>query len=231
MIEFSTPVTEAQRAFLAGDKAVLSQTKGGRELWQNRVKKATEAYKEAKANYTDFDLDGMPVDEDRTTGLAPGFPDWPTYRDNFLLDWINNRTVVSEEEADAIFEREAAAALGEIEADGEDLDALPPVDEDEAPASIVEAEAEAEAEPVEADAEPEVEVEAEAESEPVHVERTAKKKPGRPPRKDSASAKARGIIERYRAREWSRKEILEKLQSQLGMGPAYAATLYQKFAK
>jgi succinate dehydrogenase flavin-adding protein (antitoxin of CptAB toxin-antitoxin module) len=45
----------------------------------------------------------------------------------------------------------------------------------------------------------------------------------------SKAEKARGIIAKFgpRGRKWERKDILEKLVSQLGVGPAYASSLYQ----
>jgi hypothetical protein len=63
-------------------------------------------------------------------------------------------------------------------------------------------------------------------SKPALKKVAAKKKGG------NTSAKAQTIVERYAARKWSRKDIIEKLVSQIdGLGTAYASTLYQKFAK
>jgi hypothetical protein len=152
-----------------------------------------------------------------------GFPDWPTYRDNFIMDWIANRTVVTAEEADIMFDRDVDQALQVIEqaevaeTQATIAEALPPVVE--APVVVVakkksyaKAKKKAGAKTVKAKA---------------PKKAAAKKKSSA---KGSASAKAQIIIEKYAAKGWARKDILAKLQSQLDMGAAYAATLYQKFA-
>lgn len=216
-IEFSSPVSEGQRAFLAADKEKLAASKGGTQLWQHRVKKATEAYAEAKAIYTDVDFGGTPVDEDRTTGFAPGFPDWPTYRDNFLLDWIANRTVMSEEEADALFDREAEAALNTL--DGEPTVDITPRPRPEGGLKPVIAAA-----AIKAKAKTVSNTKANKIVKAKIVKANVKKFV-------SNSDKAFVIITRYQGRGWTRKRIIEKLCAQLDMGAAYASTLYQKFAK
>lgn len=253
MIEFSTPITPERQALLAANRAELCRV--GREgkkinpsnwlIWQNRVKSAGEAYKIAKTAYTDVDFEGMPKDADEVvSGIDPLFPDWPTYRDNFILDWLSNRIVVTEKEAEAMFDETAAAALAALE--GTEA-AIVPTD------TIVPTETVATPAPVET----EVVVVAKRRGRPPGVKKTAavvapvvkakksyyvpvgkrkakktkaKKVAKAKSNRGSASAKAQTLIERYVAKDWSRKDIIAKLQSQLDMGAAYAATLYQKFA-
>jgi hypothetical protein len=247
MVEFNTPISDGQRTFLADNKADLCKTEGGKSIWQNRVKKASEAYNELKGIHGAHELHTLvpKTSEDEGDDADLTFPDWPTFRDNFILDWIGSRTVVTEQEADMIFERTAEEALAVIE-QGEQITADA---ESDGPPYTTQTPQEMAQENLQKHL---AEQKGVTETPPV-----ATKRRGRPPgaskkstvtkltrskpstrkvaakksgAKSSASAKAQGIIEKYASRDWSRKDIIGKLQAQLGMGAAYASTLYQKFA-
>lgn len=230
MVDFARVITDEDKAFLASNREDLLETaqgrEKGREIWQNRVKKASEAHVELKALHTEYDE----VDET--------FPDWQTFRDNFILDWIANRTIVTEEEAEMIFETTADEALAVIET----------AEQNDSPRTIsVLVASSTSVEPgvvlTAVDAEPAVAVAPKRRGRPpgagkkaVVVKAAAKKSStkkkvaAKKSSGGSASAKAQVLIEKYASRDWSRKDIILKLQSQLDMGAAYASTLYQKFA-
>jgi hypothetical protein len=248
MNEFSTPITDEQRSFLFANKNELLKRNadgtqrvnskgdpikddaGGSAIWQNRIKMASEAYQELKSIEGEYDLTAVAIkgNEDDDGDVVESFTDWATFRDNFILDWIGSRTVVNEKEADMIFERTADEALALIE-------------QTEAASGSEEAAglaAETANEPAPAPA-PRKRKTLRENVRPlrksvVKSKKTApKKKKAAAAKKKSggtASAKAQVIIEKYAAKDWSRKEIIQKLQDQLGMGAAYASTLYQKFA-
>lgn len=255
MNEFSSPIAPDQIAFLTANKAELIRTDSGKAIWQNRVKMASEAYQILKGISADVSVASIECEplvptEDEAEAQevvdADEFPSWPTFRDNFLLDWIGSRIVVTDKEADMIFERTAEEALAAIE-QAEQNDSETTII-DSTPSSVL------------TDT-----------SKPLIVtigDVPAVKRRGRPPGKKvpgstsylpittktlaklkaktarkkyaakakksvargSASAKAQTIIEKYGARDWSRKDIIAKLQTQLEMGAAYASTLYQKYA-
>ncbi len=225
MNEFSTPISQDQKDFLATNKAELVTTEGGKAIWQNRIKMASEAYQIAKTIHADHVVDslcdatGDSVEEstETTDTVVETFPDWPTYRDNFILDWISNRTIVTEEEANAMFNVEVENALQEI---------------DQVEGSVVTPTVVVEATPVviakvkRAVAKKVVKVKAKTKAKTKVTKKVAAKKAGG----KSASAKAQVIIEKFSTRGWTRGEIIQKLQDQLDMGAAYASTLYQKFA-
>ena len=247
-MEFNTPITADQAAFLAANKEELCRKDAGKAVWQNRVKMASEAYAIAKGIHGAHSLTTLVerlADEERDDA-DPTFPDWPVYRDNFILDWIANRIVVTEEEADMIFDRTVDEALQQIEAqeqnDSGTLPADPSVSVTVTPPASPEGRDEttpvvkrrgrppgsgkktAEA-PAKRKSYYVPVAQRKAKAKPAARKVAAKKKSG-----GSVSAKAQPIIERFTARKWSRRDILIKLQDQLEIGAAYAATLYQKFA-
>lgn len=77
-----------------------------------RLKAASEDYKVHKSIFVD------PVTDEK----LEGFLEWPVFRDQFLNDWINNRRVVTEKEADVIFDRIADESLTELENLGSNAD-------------------------------------------------------------------------------------------------------------
>lgn len=72
---------------------------------QVRLENACEAWKVHKSIYID------PV----TAEPLQGFQPWPQFRDEFLTDWKSNRRLVTEKEADVIFNRIADESLAELE--------------------------------------------------------------------------------------------------------------------
>lgn len=239
MNEFSNPIAPDQTAFLAANKAELSKTDGGKAIWQNRVKMASEAYQALKGINGGLETLVERSAEDEADEVDVSFPDWPTFRDNFILDWIGSRIVVTDKEADMIFERtaeEALAAIEQAEQNGSDAPVV-----DTSATTVVQSPTVA----------PVVEIATKRRGRPPGSAKTAVKKSyyvpvsQRPAKtktvrkaaakkktvaKGSASAKAQSLIEKYAARDWSRKDIIAKLQSQLDMGAAYASTLYQKYS-
>lgn len=195
-----------------------------------RLKAAAEDYKLHKSIFID------PVTEEPLEGLKL----WPEFRDEFLADWKSNRRVVTEKEADVHFDKIADESLSELQTIGAtDVAAL----------ADVFAAAQEDVEPVLPPSDTVIPVPGIPTNAAVELISTPKRR-GRPPgsgkkasvakpatkriaakKGGSASAKAEALIERYQARKWSRKDIIEKLVSQLEMGTAYASTLYQKFAK
>ena len=235
MIEFNTPITPEQSAFLAANKADLCQKDSGKAVWQNRVKMASEAFDIAKGIHAQHSLTSLvaKTSEDEDDDVDETFPDWPTFRDNFILDWIGSRTVVTEQEADMIFERTADEALQAIEqAEQNGTLSTEPVVDTSAP--VVETPAPAASEPVVATkrrGRPPGSGKKTATAVVKAAKKTGRRKVAAKKKSvGSASAKAQTIIEKYAAREWSRKDIIQKLQDQLGMGAAYASTLYQKYS-
>jgi hypothetical protein len=233
MVEFNTPITPEQKAFLAANKEELCQKDSGKAIWQNRVKKAGEAYAIAKTIHGETSTHTLVAKtaEDEDDDVDSTFPDWPTYRDNFILDWIGSRIVVTDKEADMIFDRtadEALAAIEQGEQNQADADA-PVVD----PAPTVVTVTMGDVPAVKRRGRPPGSGKKSATG-VVKATKTVKTKTRKVAAKKksggSASAKAQAIIEKYGSRDWSRKDIITKLQNQLGMGAAYAATLYQKFA-
>lgn len=232
------------------EQAAVADKKSS-QLELARLKNASEDYKVHKSNYID------PVTDEQ----LPGFKLWPEFRDEFLADWKSNRRIVTEKEADVIFDQIADESLTELETIGVTVDVNVVVDEVEkseqddtigvivanpetgepiavavgtAPSRLnLDTELAARAATPKrrgrpagkkvATAKVVRKVIAKKTSKPKKV--AAKKKSG------STSEKAQAIIERYVARDWSRGQIIEKLQAQIdGLGAAYASTLYQKFA-
>lgn len=214
-----------------------------------RLKNASEAYKVHKSNYID------PVTEEQ----LPGFQAWPEFRDEFLADWKSNRRVVTEKEADVIFDNLADESLTELATIGATVDINLVVDgvekeEDDTIGVIVEGEGGVpiavaiEGNTVIATANPKVirkeiakrrSTSKKVATAKVVRKVVAKKKVVSKPKKVAAKKKsgatsadkAKAIIERYVARKWARKDVIEKLVNSIdGLGVAYAATLYQKFA-
>lgn len=215
-----------------------------------RLKSAAEEYKVHKSIFID------PVTEEQLVGFQP----WPVFRDEFLADWKSNRRIVTEKEADVHFDRIADESLSELEQIGAPTDvnalvdqvAQTEIDEDDSisitPVATPVAEASAAA-PKRRGRPPgsgKLKVVASNDAVPAVAKRRGRP-PGsgkkaavasKPSRKVAAkkkggntSAKAQAIVERYVARKWSRKDVIEKLVSQIdGLGVAYASTLYQKFA-
>lgn len=226
----------------------IAVEKKASQLELARLKNASEEYKVHKLNYID------PVTDEE----LPGFQTWPMFRDEFLADWKSNRRIVTEKEADVIFDRIADESLTELEnIAGATVDVNTVVDEvekseqDDTIGVIVAG----------ADGVP---VAVAVGTVPVADAPIATKRRGRPPGKkvatakvvrkvvakktktkskpkkvaaakkksgNSTSEKAKAIVERYVARKWQRKDVIEKLMSSIdGLGVAYAATLFQKFA-
>lgn len=210
-----------------------------------RLKNASEAYKVHKSIYID------PVSDEQ----LPGFQAWPEFRDEFLADWKSNRRLVTEKEADVIFDTIANESLSELETIGAtDVAALADVlgtAQDETIGVIVENPTTGEPIAVatvvvkrrgrppgtaklKLVASTEAPVAAAKRGRPPGAKKTAvvkSKKVAAKKKGGNTSAKAQAIVERYVARKWSRKDIIVKLQAQIdGLGAAYASTLYQKFA-
>lgn len=221
-----------------------------------RLKAASEDYKVHKSIFVD------PVTDEQ----LEGFLEWPVFRDQFLSDWTNNRRVVTEKEADVIFDRIADESLSELEnigavADVSDLaEQVAATEEDQDDTSvIVESTASqaaavvTETAPVAAKrrgrppGKPKLEVvvsndtpapakKAKSYYVPVSQRKAAKpakvakpKKAAAKKKSAAAPSKAQAIVEKYAARDWSRKDIIEKLVAS-GVSAGYAPTLYQKFA-
>lgn len=203
----------------------------------HRVKQASEAYKELKSICAQTDLDsllpkiaGDELDGEEPYNVVSTVPTWPEFRDAFIADWAANRTIVTDKEADAMFERDVEEAIAAIEATETPAEtvvvetpavvatpvAVTPAKPKRVRNKVVKA-AKTKAKTAKA--------KAPAKAKTVKTKVAAKKKSG-----GSASAKAQTIIAKYAERDWSRKDIIAKLQEQLGMGVAYASTLYQKFA-
>lgn len=219
-------------------------------LWQNRVKKASEAYKELQALSIDYDESIVSANEaDATLHLEADayvpeqLPTWPIFRDNFILDWMTNRIVVTEEEADAMFinDVEAATASDGEQNGGETLvSTSEPAVSSTIPASepsTTATEATPASQPKRRGRPPGTKNKAKQVTKAVRkvkakskTVRKTKATASRGRKPTSASAKAQRLIEMYQGKGWARKDIIEKLQKQLELGAAYAATLYQKYA-
>ena len=191
----------------------------------NQLKKASEAYAELRSLHTD------PLTEE----VDGDFPAWSIFRDGFIAEWISNRIIVDEKEADVMFDTIVETAIQEIEA-AEAVAASTEVVELTTPVAAVTTAPEAVVVAKRRGRPPGKKVEGatpakksyykpKAKGVAKNKKVAAKKKSG-----SSASSKAQTLVERYVERKWSRKDIIAKLQEQLGMGAAYAGTLYQKFA-
>lgn len=90
----------------------MSEAGKDNSLQLARLKAASEDYKVHKSIFVD------PVTDEK----LEGFLEWPAFRDQFLNDWINNRRVVTEKEADVIFDRIADESLTELENLGSNAD-------------------------------------------------------------------------------------------------------------
>lgn len=235
-----------------------------------RLKAASEDYKVHKSIYID------PVTEER----LEGFLEWPVFRDQFLTDWKSNRRVVTEKEADVIFDRIADESLSELENIGT------PADVSEL-AEQVAASSESDEDTLSTELE-KVNPEAAISAAPIEIPAVVTKRRGRPPgsgkakltvvasndapvatvakpkaksyyvpvsqrkaakpakvskpklkaaaakkkkKNKSTSERAAVIVAWGQSRHWTRKDIIERMVTQIeGLGAAYAGTLYQKFA-
>ena len=256
LTEFNRTLTEQETSLLNNtrEEMLRKQPNGNyvdkslAALWQNRVKRASEAYKELQALSTDYDETIVSENEHEASMYLEAdayqpeqLPTWPVFRDNFILDWMSNRIVVTEEEADKMFESDAESALpheGQEQSGGESLNTSEPAVSSTSPAG----------EAPTATAEETPAVVTKRRGRPPGTKAKAKKvvkvthkvKTARKVKKASApkvarkgtsnSAKAQRIVEMYKGKGWARKDIIEKLQTQLEMGKAYASTLYQKYA-
>lgn len=200
-----------------------------------RLKAASDDYKIHKTIFID------PVTEER----LEGFMEWPAFRDAFLADWKSNRRVVTEKEADVIFDKLADEALTDLEnlgaptdvnaladqaaaAQDSDADDETPVPAT-APAATPAAEAPATTAPKRRGRPP-----GKAKLTVVASNDTpvAAKRRGRPPGKSTrpvtrkvaakkkgggTSVKAAAIIAKFgpKGRKWDRKDVLVKLQSSI----------------
>jgi hypothetical protein len=253
LTEFNRTLTEQEQALLTHTREEMMRKhpsgnyvdKSLAMLWQNRVKKASEAYKELQALAEDYDQsitsenDGeATLHLDADAYVPEQLPTWPVFRDNFILDWMSNRIVVTEEEADEMFNQDAENALnlieGQEQSGGESLNTSEPAVSSTIPAGETPSTTEASA-PV-----------AKRRGRPPGTKNSTKKvakavRKAKAPRKvkaaakvgrkaSSNSAKAQKIVEMYKAKGWERKRVIEKLMTQLEMGKAYASTLYQKYA-
>jgi hypothetical protein len=227
MTEFNQALSQAQQDYLAANKADLCKTAGGKLIWQNRIKMASEAYQVAKSIAADNTLTTLVERnaEDEEDDHDETILDWQTYRDNFILDWIANRTVVTQEEADAMIERDIDQALqaAELTEDAEVVEVV-----EDAPIAVVAPTPSPE--PIVVVVKKKSYYKPKTKAVAKTVKAKAPKKAAAKKKTVSASDKAQVIIERYVARNWTRKSIIEKLQDQLDMGAAYASTLYQKFS-
>ncbi len=215
-----------------------------REIELNRVRMAHEAYVELKALHSNGSLSsllppGLGEDKDEVDSTLP---DWPTFRDGFIKDWAADRIILTVKEADAMFDKDVNEALDVIEqTEAEVLNTSTPAVA--VPTATPEPTATQVTTPAVAPkrrgrppgkatrkAGPEARrytASKRTATRTKNLKVAAKKKSAG----KTSSSVAQTIIERYQARDWSRKDILQKLQSQVGVGAAYAATLYQKFAK
>lgn len=191
----------------------------------NQLKKASEAYKELRGLHTD------PVTEE----VDGEFPAWSVFRDGFIADWTANRIIVDEKEADAMFEKTAEEALAEIEAAEAGI-----VEEVSTETTTAVAAPVAEEAPVVAKRRgrpPGSGNKAKATKAAAVVKAKATKKAGKKKvaakKKSAGTSKmdaARVTVEKFAAKGWSRKDIIQRLIDVNGLTPAYAATAYQKIA-
>lgn len=255
MHEFGRPLTTEQQELLRNTREEMTRKKPNGEyadksladLWTNRIKKASEAYKELQALYADYDGDIVSQNEHEATGEtldgepaeAEALPDWQTFRDNFILDWMQNRIVVTTEEADEMFERDVNDALEQIESQGSDSQSTSEPTVASTASEPASTQGESTAEPAASAApkrrgRPPGSGKAKSATKKVvktkSVRKVVKAKSTGGRKGTSVASKAQTLIARYQEREWSRKDILQKLQDQLEIGKPYAATLYQKFA-
>ena len=98
-----------------------------KELKLNRVKQASDAYKELKAIHAATNLSELfPPEAGEKDEPNPTLPVWPVFRDDFIEDWTSNRVVKTDKEADAHFDKEAEEALEALEANEVAPTVLPP---------------------------------------------------------------------------------------------------------
>lgn len=203
---------------------------------QVRLENAADAYKSHKSIFID------PV-----AGELPGFQPWPEFRDAFLIDWKSNRRLVTDKEADVIFDKIADESLSELESIGAptDVNAL-------AEQAVVDAQDDEVADLQQALVAPVATVavaptkrrgrpptaKVVAAVREVRAAVRAVKAVVKPVRKVAAakkggnlSTKAQALIEKYSAKGWSRKDILVKMQGQFDITAANAGYYWQKFAK
>ncbi len=210
----------------------------------NQLKKASEAYAELRTLHTD------PLTEE----VDGNFPAWSIFRDEFIADWTSNRIIVDEKEADAMFDTLVDNAIQEIEAAEATADAALPTETigtetvgaagsnvvvmGDAPAAKRRGRPPGSGKKATETTAPKKsyyvpvaqrKVKATKATKATKVTKT-KKVAAKKKSASSASSKAQTLVERYVSRKWERKDIIAKLQDQLGMGAAYAASLYQKFA-
>lgn len=242
MTEFNAAITAEQATFLHANREELYKTDGGKAIWQNRVKMAGEAFKIAKTTNDESTVSSLDITngDDEAGEVDYTFPTWQVYRDNFILDWIANRTIVTEEEAEMIFERDVNDALSVIEAGevGGSTDVELGTEITTAVTGAPEAAREVQAQareravdngdgtPAPKRGRPAGKVKAVKVKKVVKLQKVAAAKKGK-----STSERAAEIIAWGQSRHWARKDILERLTTQIdGLGAPYAATLYQKHA-
>jgi len=185
----------------------VKETAGDKAIRLNRIKNANEAYQELKVLHTD-PLSGE---------IGEDFPKWSIFRDDFIADWTNNRVVVTEKEADAMFDEIVNEAEKEL-ATVETPVVVPTVETAAivAPAKRVRKAAVKKAVKV-------AKKKVVAKKVRKVVKKVAAKKAGK-----GKIDLARATFEKYSAKGWSRADILGRMVEVNGLSPAYAATAYQK---
>jgi hypothetical protein len=207
------------------DEVEVKETAGDKALRLNRIKNASEAYAELKALNTD------PLTEE----VGADFPSWPTFRDEFIADWTNNRTIVTEKEADAMFDEIVETAVKELETIAEV--AAPQIVLGEETAPVVDLAATVNLSPPKKARKKAVPGATSYLPATAKVLRKlAKKKVAKKAvRKVAAKKKvagkgkmdlARATYEKYSGK-WTRQEILTRMVEVNGLSPAYASTAYQ----
>ncbi len=177
----------------------VKETAGEKAIRLNRVKNASEAYNELKALHTD------PL----TGEIGEDFPKWSIFRDDFIVDWTKNRVVVTEKEADAMFDEIVNEAEKELAVVGEPEVAVVAVKAKRvrkaAAKKVVKAKV------------------------AKKVVRKAKKVAKKVAAKKAGGGKidlARATFQKYSGK-WTRQEIIERMVSVNGLTLAYANTAYQ----
>jgi len=201
-----------------------------KDYQQVRLENAMDAWKIHKSIYLD----------QVTCEPLPGYKAWTEFRDEFLIDWKSNRRLVTEKEADVIFDKLADESLSELENIGAAADEN--VLDDDTIGVIVEnpvtGEPIAVTTPVVAKRVRKLKLVTTPTGLEVLVPKASKKvvvkakKPGKvAAKKVKLSDRAESVIIRFVNAAWSRKEIIEKLMKQFDITSANAGYYYQKFSK